>query len=274
MNIGSVVFAKQVGLIVILVWVVVNLWDASLVALRLPTVLFGVASIPIIYLLGTKIFSEKEGLLAAFLLAISYHHTHYSQEARMYSMVFFFVLLCMYFLYTNHPSFALVALTFAVWTHYFAFLVLPIFIWWLVKKINLYWDEYVVEFLFAVIFLGMPLLILKNQLSLKTGGPSAFGIPVAPSFFYHVLGSFANINLQPFFLAILSVVVLYTLFVIGWQAEGRTDERTLLTSWMLFPVACSFFITMFIPFQPRYVLYCMAPFLLIVARGVTFLIKK
>jgi len=62
-------------------------------AVRLPAALFGVASVPMLYLLGREIVDQTDGLLAAGLLAVSYHHVWFSQNARGYTMLLFFALL-------------------------------------------------------------------------------------------------------------------------------------------------------------------------------------
>lgn len=66
--------------------------------LRLPAVIFGVATIPALYLLGTAVASRTEALLAAGLLAVSYHHVWFSQNARGYTMLAFFTVLATFFL--------------------------------------------------------------------------------------------------------------------------------------------------------------------------------
>jgi mannosyltransferase len=66
--------------------------------LRLPAVVFGVASIPALYLLASAVTSRLEALLAAFLLTVSYHHVWFSQNARGYTMLAFWALLATYFL--------------------------------------------------------------------------------------------------------------------------------------------------------------------------------
>jgi 4-amino-4-deoxy-L-arabinose transferase-like glycosyltransferase len=52
--------------------------------LRLPSVAEGLASIALAIALGTRLFGRGAGLLTGFLLAISFHHVDYSQEARPY----------------------------------------------------------------------------------------------------------------------------------------------------------------------------------------------
>lgn len=66
--------------------------------LRLPAVVFGVACIPALYVLGTVVTSRLEALLAAGLLAVSYHHIWFSQNARGYTALVFWTLISTFFL--------------------------------------------------------------------------------------------------------------------------------------------------------------------------------
>ncbi|MBL4743049.1 MAG: glycosyltransferase family 39 protein [Cycloclasticus sp.] len=61
---------------------------------RLPALIFGVASIPALYSLGRRVSSHNEALLAAALLAVSYHHVWFSQNARGYSAIALAAILC------------------------------------------------------------------------------------------------------------------------------------------------------------------------------------
>ena len=63
------------------------------IPVRLPSALWGVFTIPLLYVLGRRLFNEKVGLVSAGLLAISPFHIFYSQEARMYSQLGFLALL-------------------------------------------------------------------------------------------------------------------------------------------------------------------------------------
>jgi 4-amino-4-deoxy-L-arabinose transferase-like glycosyltransferase len=62
-------------------------------SLRMPAVLFGVASIGALYLLGCQVTRVREALLAAALLTFSYHHIWFSQNARGYTGLLFWTLL-------------------------------------------------------------------------------------------------------------------------------------------------------------------------------------
>jgi hypothetical protein len=61
-------------------------------ALRLPAVGFGVASLWATYSLGARLTARREALLATLLLAVSYHHLWFSQNARGYTALLFFTL--------------------------------------------------------------------------------------------------------------------------------------------------------------------------------------
>jgi mannosyltransferase len=66
--------------------------------LRLPAALFGIAAIPMLYMLGRAVTTRLEALAAAALLAVSYHHVWYSQNARGYTILLFCALLATYLL--------------------------------------------------------------------------------------------------------------------------------------------------------------------------------
>ncbi len=70
-----------------------QIFGKSAFALRLPAVLFGVASIWAIYLLGREVSTRREALFSAVLLAFSYHHIWFSQNARGYTGLLFWTLL-------------------------------------------------------------------------------------------------------------------------------------------------------------------------------------
>jgi len=60
--------------------------------LRLPAVLFGVGSVGALALLARRLTGARETLLATLLLAVSYHHVWFSQNARGYTGLLFFTI--------------------------------------------------------------------------------------------------------------------------------------------------------------------------------------
>ncbi|MEZ5498937.1 MAG: glycosyltransferase family 39 protein [Steroidobacteraceae bacterium] len=71
----------------------VAIFGESPASIRLPAMLFGVASVPMLYRLGTAVTTRREAAIAASLLALSYHHIWFSQSARGYTMLAFWLLL-------------------------------------------------------------------------------------------------------------------------------------------------------------------------------------
>lgn len=61
-------------------------------AIRLPAAIFGVASIFMYYRLSRRLSGEGEALFGAGLLAVSYHHIYFSQNARGYTLYLFLAL--------------------------------------------------------------------------------------------------------------------------------------------------------------------------------------
>jgi 4-amino-4-deoxy-L-arabinose transferase-like glycosyltransferase len=53
--------------------------------IRLPSLLFGTATVPVVYLLGRRVYDERTGLIAAVLVALSPFAIFYSTEARPYA---------------------------------------------------------------------------------------------------------------------------------------------------------------------------------------------
>lgn len=81
-----------------LLWCWTHLFGSLEPTVRLLSVLFGIGTIYINYLLIKSLFNKKAALIAAFLLAINPLHIYYSQEARMYALETFTVSLSFYFL--------------------------------------------------------------------------------------------------------------------------------------------------------------------------------
>jgi mannosyltransferase len=94
---------------------------------RLPSALAGIASLPLIFVVGRAFCGRAVGLLAAALLAVSEFAIHQAQEARYYSFVLLLTLLAAWFAIRARdrgqtPDFLLLTITslLLVMTHYLA----------------------------------------------------------------------------------------------------------------------------------------------------------
>ena len=99
---------------------------------RLPFAFSGILTVFVAYKFGSLLFTKKEGLITAFLLAISPFHIIYSRDARMYSLFTLFSLLSYLFFYIavkknkwSHWLFYSLSTSLSLYTHYFTlFLIL------------------------------------------------------------------------------------------------------------------------------------------------------
>lgn len=73
---------------------------------RLPSLIFGLAGILVVYLLGNLLFNYPTGILSSFLLVFSMWHMRYSVSASDYTLYAFLSSLNVYFFYRsfNKPS--------------------------------------------------------------------------------------------------------------------------------------------------------------------------
>jgi hypothetical protein len=76
-------------------WVVFRIHPSDF-AMRLPAAIFGIAAVPMLYLLSRRLFSPQVALVAAAALTVSPLHLQYSQEARPYAIFVFFYLTMLY----------------------------------------------------------------------------------------------------------------------------------------------------------------------------------
>jgi 4-amino-4-deoxy-L-arabinose transferase-like glycosyltransferase len=63
----------------------IGIFGETSFALRLPALLFGAATIPALYYLARLWLARREALAAALVLAVSYHHAYFAQNARGYT---------------------------------------------------------------------------------------------------------------------------------------------------------------------------------------------
>jgi len=118
-----------------------SFFNYSVFGIRLLSAIFGVLAIWAVYLFAKELFDRRTALWAALITAISPFAIQYSQEARMYVMLVFFILIAAYFfvraLKTGKTKYFIwwgVFTGLACLTHYmgiiFAIVWLPAFITW------------------------------------------------------------------------------------------------------------------------------------------------
>jgi uncharacterized membrane protein len=100
----------------------IRIFGTSEFSLRLPSLIFSVAGIPFIFLLGKHLFNEKVGISASLIMSLSPFHLWYAQEARPYSLSILLGLVSTYFLYR-----ALIEEKVKFWFYFVLFSVLGVY---------------------------------------------------------------------------------------------------------------------------------------------------
>ncbi len=263
---------------------------------RLPAAIFGILSIILIYKVGKILFSEKEGLVCAFLLSISPMAIWFSQEARMYSLFMFLSLLSLLFfikiLQVREVNIGwwfgfIFSTVLLLYTHYFALFILLnevlFFILITFKSRYLNKDEglstninkiKILYFFFCVIIISEFFILYINIFLFQTIGLQRvlkYGMLPNASFFTSILTSVSH-NLS---VGGLLEILLYLLFLIPFTFgiivfnKKYKDQISLLFLWILMPVVASFFLTYFRgPMTTtRNMIFILPPFIILISRG-------
>jgi mannosyltransferase len=126
----------------LLAWADARVLGDGALALRLPSALAGIATVPVVWAIGSELAGRRAALIGAALVAVNPLFVWYSQEARAYGLFVFFAALAMlcFARLLHEPSgtratlFALSG-ALALLTHYFAaFLLVPMALWLLRER--------------------------------------------------------------------------------------------------------------------------------------------
>lgn len=263
------------------------------ITFRLPSILFGVATVYIAYLIGKKLFDKRTALTVALLLATAPLHIYYSQEARMYSMAGFFASLSVYYFISIIKKDKLtywlgfiIATTLMLYTDYLPYLLLPtyvIYLIWARKTITKGTIKALIPAILIITVLITPwLLILPKQLSV---GLSAAAISPA---WANVVGSpdlkSLTITFVKFTIGRISIEnnLLYTLTMVPialfigllfiFSVLRTNSKRSFLYFWFFLPIILSFAAAFFVPIFAYFrLLFVLPAFYLILSSGINIL---
>jgi len=140
--------------------------------------IFGVVGLFGIYLLGKEMANKRVGLIALTLTVFNYFHIYYSQEARMYSMLFTTTIFAFYFLVKfikqpSNKSFALYVVfsSLMIYTHFFGLFTLIsqyiILLYFIVKPFYIERKKFIIYTLSSgiltiVIYIPALLILFQN----------------------------------------------------------------------------------------------------------------
>jgi 4-amino-4-deoxy-L-arabinose transferase-like glycosyltransferase len=244
------------------------------------SVIFAVATVPVIYALGRRLFGTAVGLAAAWLLAINAYDVWYSQEARSYALLVFLVTLSTWLLVRNiqQPAdarwgvYALVS-ALAIYSQFFAALVIlaqGVSLWWL-RGSDFSWRDYL-RSLRWIVYMTVPLAIFI----IRVGVSPVNWIPrISASAVWNFFVQMAGFGGK--WLVTLDVLALGVAAFAAWRANrARQRERSsaawtyaLVFSWLLLPILLTIGESLFTPFfVNRYLIICLPALMLGVAAGI------
>ena len=268
------------------------------VILRLPSAIFGVLTIALSYKVGKLFFGTKEGLVGAFLLSISTFHVYYSQEARMYTLLAFLSLLSLFFFYKsiteNRKSLWLgfvLSTLLTLYTHYFGvfvvFVEIVIFILMTTKskfptksKSKGIGKRTFLMFILSIMTLSVfyvPFLYWKLDgfiSLLAPGTQNASGSsrpPLELSFIVKVFSEFSGGSPFSYGGPLLYLFLFFFLGGCVLSIKKYKEKLALMLLWMVLPIPLLFLAStrLIVYSEPRYLIYVLPVYLLIISKGIT-----
>jgi uncharacterized membrane protein len=226
-----------------------TLWaGTSDVALRLFSVLWAIACLPLLWSLGRQLGGRSAAWIACLLFALAPVAIRYSTEGRMYSMLWFFVLLTAWSALRLHrrggsaANLALFAIGSAggLLTHYFFFVVWVALLVWLVWQPGLCDRRLVALAAVATAVLVVPWYsqlpaslagwrVTQDWLTVEPRRYRALYTPFEALFSYfsvRVMNAPSTLSRKYLLLTLLGVLV--ALWMIDWRRRGRRVVMVLL----------------------------------------------
>jgi len=243
------------------------------VILRFVPALLGVLTIPLFYLIGREFLDRNAGLIAAAACTFSPFLIYYSQEARAYMLMLFFVALATIFFLKGMKSGGLINWTlfgafsaFAFWAHFYALVMIGALVLFALTE----WaprirDEFdnlkmLVAAVVVFVILSLPLIIVTLQLFvLRTSSAPTYGFQ-GPDIIFETFVQVAGMNIPVMILLIaLFIVGIFQAFRIGKSKGIFLVLITVLT------FVISYLLSFKMPMLPRYLIFLSIVFFLGIA---------
>ncbi len=272
----------------IVIWIWAKLFGTNEIVVRIPSVIFGLLTVYIIYLIGQKLHSKRLGLISALLLAINPLHVYYSQEARMYSLatlvVSINILLLLKIIKGEKLNLILLIISNVgvLMSDYLTYFIFPAqFILLLFLKQKEILKKWFIAFICAVLFSIWWLPIFITQLSVGSVAASdlptwkfvvgAFDIktPIL-TFVKFIIGRISLSDKLLYEIILLPVVALFLFLIWRGIKTIPTLGKYLLIIWILVPIILATVISFIIPiFSYFRMLFILPAFIILTSLGIT-----
>ena len=266
----------DMGLYYVLLHFWVRVFGYGEAAIRSMTVVLAGLAVPVMVLLGTRLFGRRAGLVAGLLLTLSPFFIRYEQTARSYAIVVLLVLLSSYFFVValEKPSRAtllgyVLASSLAIYAHYFAAFVLIVqaFTLLAVKRRAAFTPRWLIVAA-AVIVLCAPEAVFAHRAG--TGGISWISEPGLIAL-VHLPAQLAGETI------LAGLLVLLTCYGLARAVSDRRGWKTwFVAAWLVVPVILVFAASklghpLFVTY---YLIIVLPAFLLLAAVGVVSLSER
>jgi mannosyltransferase len=277
----------------------INLFGDSEFSVRFPSVIFGLLAILMTYRVGSLVFDKHVGLLSSLILALSIFHIHYSQDARMYSLMAFMTLTSMYFFIrlTQEGGFGasigyIISSALLIYTHYFGLFIVIVQNTYMATLFLLQRESpqmnlrkwIFLQITLILLFVPWVAILVKQILRVKSG----FWIP-EPAF-ETLVNSFRVYSGHYLFLLFLVLSCVSALKCtkikvrIDWRNLSKSVETYvkqinpsdinksyLLLVWLLIPVILPFIISKVLTpiYWDRYTIGASVAFYILIAKGIS-----
>ncbi|KGO85821.1 hypothetical protein Q765_14445 [Flavobacterium rivuli WB 3.3-2 = DSM 21788] len=270
-----------------------EIFGDSIYVARFVSLLFGVGGIVVLYYLGKELFNKNVALIAVALLCINHFDIYYSQDARMYTMLFFSTTLSFLFLirYIKTPTLksALIysfSTALLVNTHFYALFALCtqylIILYFIIKPYNTTWKRIFFHALISGI-ITLISFIPSLVIFLSTKGIKSFWIPVPERDVYTTMFK-EFFGFSEIAIVIAVIAILYFLYKVFNEEESSNYKINPVTDKPVFAFQILFiwiFMCIFIPFLlsfahlpmivSRYFINVLPPVFLLIAAGINYI---
>jgi mannosyltransferase len=247
--------------------------------IRAFSAIFSVATIPVVYALGVRLFNRKTGFVAAWLLSINVFHVCYAQTARGYALVVFLLSVATLLLVKNlqepgSPRWGTYTsvCVLAVYTHFFAGLVVLAHCVSLLflKKSDVPWRGFL-RGMARFSFLMIPIAIFIARVG---PGPLNWIQKPRPDTVLNFLIDMAgNGGIRLLALEAIPILVAGFWGAAMYRTEGRTLKTwsfALMWAWLMVPILILLAVSEKQPvFLARYLNLTLPPFVLLLSAGIT-----
>lgn len=250
--------------------------------LRSFSALAGMAAIPAFYLLGKRLFGTRVGLIAALLLSVNAGHVAYSQEARSYSLLFLLAIVSSLLLVRaieSGSTFDYVAYGVTsgvvVYCHFFAFLLIGSQVLSLLAlpRNQIRWGKFLAAAALLAVLASPALVFIFSGNSGQLSWVPKPGLRDVQRFGYFLVADGGTLK-RPLLVAYVLIAGLSVLVFLDSWAEKRRSlsnwKYVFQISWLLIPPAAALLVSVWKPvFMPRFLIFCIAPLLLLAALGLS-----